>query len=76
MHKIVGISDSNEEIAKKYASYLNCNRYRDYVNLINKEKPNLTFSFGRHYKMPKIAKFLMMSGIPFAIEKPVGTSKI
>jgi len=74
IHKIVGISDSNEEIAKKYASYLNCNHYRNYINLINKEKPDFVFSFGRHYEMPKIARFLIMSGIPFAVEKPVGTS--
>jgi len=73
-HKIVGVSDGNKEIAKKYALFLNCNYYTDYVNLIGKEKPDFVFAFGRHCEMPRIARFLIMSNIPFSIEKPVCTS--
>ncbi len=72
--KVVAVSDKKQEVARSVAARLGCNAYRDYRELVEKEKPDFVFAFGIHREMPEIAAYLIKSGIPFAIEKPLGRS--
>jgi len=69
---IVAVSDRNPVAAQKKADDLGCRRYSDYHELIEAEKPDFVFAFGRHIEMPAIANALIDSKIPFCIEKPAG----
>ncbi|MFH1478048.1 MAG: Gfo/Idh/MocA family oxidoreductase [Verrucomicrobiota bacterium] len=69
---IVAVSDRNPGISKKVADTLGCRNYSDYRKLIEMEKPDFVFAFGRHVEMPSIAGALIDAKIPFCIEKPVG----
>ena len=48
--------------------------YASYAELLAGETVDVAFAFGRHCEMPAIAEALIGRGIPFAIEKPCGTS--
>ena len=71
---IVGVSDRDENIARKISSHLDCKWYQNYQLLINNEKPDFVFAFGRHCEMPSIAEYLIKKQIPFAMEKPMGVT--
>jgi len=73
-HKVIAVSDGNEELAVELSRNLNCTAYANYQELVLKEKPDFVFAFGRHIHMPKIAEFLISEEIPFVIEKPAGVS--
>ena len=73
-HKVIAVSDANEELAAELSRNLNCKAYVDYRELVLKEKPDFVFAFGRHIDMPKIVEFLINKEIPFVIEKPAGVS--
>jgi len=70
--EVVAISDEKLEVAAKVKDELGCRRYyRDYHELIEKEKLDFAFAFGKHCEMPLIAKQLIEENISFAMEKPV-----
>jgi len=71
---VVAVSDKKKQVAESVASRLGCSAYSDYRELVAKEKPDFVFAFGIHREMPEIAAHLIKSGIPFAIEKPLGKS--
>lgn len=71
---VVAVSDRNKEIARKTAEELDCRCYTDYTLLTQKENPDFVFAFGRHREMPRIAEYLIKKNLPFAMEKPMGTS--
>lgn len=70
--KVTAVSDPDEAIAGKYARELGCNAYTDYMQLLDREKPEFVFAFAPHYQMPELAEELAKRKIPFAIEKPLG----
>lgn len=70
--EIVALSDKNIEIAKEWSRRIDCKYYKDYNEMLEKEKLDFVFSFGKHIEMPKIIRKLIEKGIPFVTEKPAG----
>ena len=48
--------------------------FTDYRAMIDETKPDFVVALGRHIDMPAIARFLIEAGIPFMMEKPMGTT--
>ncbi|MDE2817991.1 MAG: Gfo/Idh/MocA family oxidoreductase [Chloroflexota bacterium] len=70
----VAVSDEQPGYAERFAGqYSGCTPYVDYVELLEKEKLDFVFSFGRYRLQPEIATQLLERRIPFVIEKPLGT---
>lgn len=70
--EVIAVSDEKLEVAAKVKDELGCQHYyRDYHELIGKEKLDFVFAFGKHCEMPLIAKQLIEEDISFAMEKPV-----
>ncbi|MDD5483766.1 MAG: Gfo/Idh/MocA family oxidoreductase [Kiritimatiellae bacterium] len=69
---IVAVSDRNPDAARKKAGDPGCRVYSDYRALLETEKPDFVFAFGRHFEMPAIANALVDARIPFCMEKPAG----
>lgn len=70
----VAVSDEQPGYAERFAAqFSGCTPYVDYVELLDKEKPDFVFSFGRYRLQPEIATQLLERRIPFVIEKPLGT---
>ena len=72
--KIVGVSDKQAGVAEKFAAGLGCPAFQDYLAMLKITRPEFVLAMGRHADMPGIARDLLEANIPFAIEKPVGTS--
>jgi predicted dehydrogenase len=69
---VISVSDSNPDILGKYVRDLDCKGYDTYINLLDAEKPDFVFAFGKHSEMTEIATQLISRKISFAIEKPLG----
>ena len=70
----VAVSDEQPGYAERFAGqYSGCRPYVDYVELLEKERPDFVFAFGRYRLQPAIATQLLERRIPFVIEKPLGT---
>ena len=70
----VAVSDEQPGYAERFAGqFSGCTPYVDYVELLEKEKPDFVFAFGRYRLQPEIATALLERRIPFVIEKPLGT---
>ena len=67
---IVGVSDPDIARAAPLADRAKCPAFADYREMCAKLKPDFAFVLGRHRDMADTARFLIDSGIPFAIEKP------
>ena len=70
--KVVAVSDTDPEASRKVASDLGCGSFTDMNDLLEQNRPDFVFAFGRHCDMPGIAKKLISLKIPFAMEKPIG----
>src|SRR5215213_1072322 len=68
--EVVAVSDAEhvkgEEIARRFGSAL----YPSSEALLDREKIDFAFAFGRHSEMPAIAGSLIARRIPFALQKP------
>lgn len=73
--ELVGISDPDPEVTRVLSARLGCEADVDFRRLCRKLKPDFVFALGRHIDMPHEAEFLIAEGIPFALEKPCGTSR-
>lgn len=69
---VVGVTDSAQQTGAGLAERFGCEVYRDIDSLLAAQKIDFAFVFGRHIDMPSLAEKLIVSGIPFAIEKPCG----
>jgi len=67
---IVGVSDPDVSRAAPLATKAKCPAFADYRDMCAQLKPDFAFVLGRHCDMADAARFLIGSGIPFAIEKP------
>ena len=72
--EIVGVSDSNPGVAETFAKKSGGQPFQDYQEMLAAVQPHFVMALGRHADMPAIAQTLLEAGIPFAIEKPIGTS--
>ena len=70
--EVVAVSDAEhvkgQAIAERFGSRL----YSSSYELLDREKVDFAFAFGRHSEMPAIAEALIARKIPFALEKPCG----
>ena len=71
---LVGLSDPDAITVSRLAETHNCAGDTDYRRLCENVRPDFAFVLGRHADMPEMVKWLIQAGIPFAVEKPCGTS--
>jgi len=72
--ELVAVSDRESAKGPGIAQRFGCPCYRSYAELLERTKIDFAFVFGRHVDMPIIAGTLIDRNIPFAIEKPCGTT--
>ena len=70
--QVVGVSDSTRLTGKDVAQRFGCSAYDSTVEMLDRERPDFAFVFGRHIDMPALADELIKRRIPFSIEKPCG----
>ena len=74
--EVVGVSDREMVKGAAIAERFHCPLYSSYAELLQRTSVDFAFVFGRHVDMPRIGHALIDRGIPFAIEKPCGTSAL
>ena len=72
--EVVAVSDAENVKGTEIAARFGCKLYSSTYDLIEKEKLDFAFVFGRHSEMPKFAEALIAKRIPFALEKPCGVN--
>ena len=71
---IVGVSDPDGEIAQQTGGSAGCPHWLDYREMCALTRPDFAIGLGFHVDMSATARFLIESGIPFAMEKPCGAT--
>ena len=71
---VVGVSDADLSRAEPIAVRAGCPAFADYREMCARLRPDFAFALGRHCDMPALGRFLIEARIPFAMEKPCGTS--
>jgi len=71
---VVGVSDADPARAEPVAARAGCPAFADYREMCASLRPDFAFALGRHCDMPALGRFLIEARIPFAMEKPCGTS--
>jgi len=72
--EIVGVSDHQPGLAEAFARQSGGAAFERYQDMLARCQPDFVIAMGRHADMPAIARFLLETGIPFAMEKPAGLS--
>src|SRR3954470_15981032 len=67
---VVGVSDPDPYRAAEIAAVARCPAFADYREMCARLKPDFAFALARHCDMAELARFLIDSRIPFAMEKP------
>ena len=71
---VVGVSDDDLTRAAPVAAQAGCPAFAGYREMCAELRPDFAFALGRHCDMPVLGRFLIEARIPFAMEKPCGTS--
>lgn len=69
---VCAVSDRDPATAERSAAQIGCPSYTDYVELLERERPDFVFAYGMHCEMTAIARALVERDIPFQMEKPMG----
>jgi predicted dehydrogenase len=71
--EIVGIHDETSEIAAHRAEAIGVTAatFTDYMEMLSAVEPDFVLALGRHDTMAATAHYLLDSGIPFMMEKPM-----
>lgn len=72
--RIVGVSDPDLSRTTSYTERAKCPAFADYREMCAMLKPDFAFALARHCDMAELARFLIDSRIPFAMEKPCAIS--
>ena len=72
--EIVGVSDHQPGAAAVFAQTSGGQAFERYQDMLEATQPDFVIAMGRHVDMPAIARFLLDTGLPFAMEKPIGLS--
>ncbi len=75
LHEVAGVaalSARNPQTGREVAADLGSRFYDDWREMVEKERPDFVFALGRHCDMAETARFLLLQGVPFAMEKPMG----
>ncbi len=70
----VGISDRQPGVAAAFAAEAGGRAFLDHREMLAAVEPDFVIALGRHADMPGIARDLLETGLPFAMEKPAGRS--
>jgi predicted dehydrogenase len=71
---VVGVSDDDITRAEPIAAQAGCQAFADHREMCATLRPDFAFALGRHCDMPVLGRFLINACIPFAMEKPCGTT--
>jgi len=69
---IVAVHDPDAEALQRVCEGLDCPRYTDHGELLDKEAPDLVFAHAPHAQMAALAMDLVSRHQPFHMEKPMG----
>jgi predicted dehydrogenase len=72
--ELVGVSDGDAAVARRIGEELGCAWSGSYQELIADVGPDFVLALGSHAEMVGEADHLLDLGIPFAMEKPCGTT--
>jgi len=72
--EVVAVSDPENVKGQAIAERFKSRFYASSRELLDREKIDFAFAFGRHSEMPVLAEELIARRIPFALEKPCGIS--
>jgi len=72
--EVVAVSDREGRQGARIAAELGARSYQSWQQLLANEAVDFAFAFGRPVDMPAIGAALIAAGVPFAMEKPCGTS--
>src|SRR6266536_1735716 len=72
--EVVAVSDAEQVKGDSVAARFGSRLYQSSFDLLEREKVDFAFAFGRHSEMPAIAEALIARKIPFALEKPCGVN--
>lgn len=70
--RVMAVSDRNAEIAGRVAARFGARVYPGWRELLEAERADFAFAFGRHKEMSAIGGALVERGTPFVMEKPCG----
>jgi predicted dehydrogenase len=72
--QLVGLHDPSPDIAARRAAALGGPpAFTDHARMLAETRPDFVVALGRHCDMPEIAHHLLDRGMPFLMEKPMGT---
>ena len=71
---VVGVSDPAAARAARYGGQADAPVFTDYKDMCARLRPDFAFALGRHCDMAEVARHLIASRIPFAMEKPCAIS--
>jgi predicted dehydrogenase len=71
---LVAVADPNGALVQRIARDFNCAGYADHVTLLDRERVDVAFVYGRPCDMHDLGGAVIERGIPFAIEKPGGVN--
>jgi predicted dehydrogenase len=74
VHNVVGLSDDDPERARDLAGLRGSAVEADWRRLLEVENVELAYVFSPHDQMAETCLALIERGIPFVVEKPLGTS--
>lgn len=74
VHDVVGLSDEDPERVRDLAMQWGAPAEADWRRLLELPEIGLAYVFGPHDRMAEICRALIGRGIPFVVEKPLGTS--
>ena len=72
--QLVGVSDTDVAIANDRAQRYETTAFTNYQEMLETTKPDFVIALGRHIDMPTTARYLIEAGVPFLMEKPMGTT--
>jgi len=74
--EVVAVSDAEQVKGEAVAARFGSTLYSSSHELLDRERVDFAFAFGRHSEMPALAEALIARKIPFALEKPCGVSML
>ncbi len=69
--ELVAVCDVNKKLAKKYSKIYNCNAYSNYMEMIEKEHPEIVSIVVPTALHKKVGLEVMSKGVNVLIEKPI-----
>jgi predicted dehydrogenase len=74
VHDVVGLSDEDPGRVRDLAELWGAPVEADWRRLLQLRDIELAYVFSPHDRMPEICRALIGRGVPFVVEKPIGTS--